>query len=151
MYGLVRRFIKTAIAFLGVGLTIGAYLIIERDIFGRAVQQYVISAHTHAIFVGFVMLMIMGVALWLFPRPDKADRRYSPRTAEAAYWIVTAATATRIAGELLRVRSSAFGLRVVIVAAGIAQAVGIALFFYTMWTRVRSVGSAAREARGERF
>ena len=151
MYGLVRRFIKTAIAFLGVGLTLGAYLIVERDIFGHAVQQYVVSAHTHAIFVGFVMLMIMGVALWLFPRPDKTDRRYSPRTAEAAYWIVTVATATRIAGELARVRFGAMGLRVLVVAAGIAQAVGMALFFYTMWTRVRSVGSAAREARGERF
>jgi len=151
MYGLVRRYIKTAIAFLGVGLTLGAYLIVERDIFRHAVPQYVISAHTHAIFVGFVMLMIMGVALWLLPRPDKADRRYSPRTAEAAYWIVTVATATRIAGELARVYFAGLGLRVLVVAAGLAQAVGIALFFYTMWTRVRSVGSAAREARGERF
>jgi len=25
------------------------------------------------------------------------------------------------------------------------------VFFYTMWSRVRGIGSAAREAKGERF
>jgi hypothetical protein len=97
------------------------------------------------------MLMIMGVALWLFPRPDKSDERYKPRLAEAAYWIVTVATAARIAGEVLRVSSAAAWLRIGVSVAGLGQAIGVLLFFYTMWTRIRAVGSHAREARGERF
>lgn len=151
MYGLVRRFIKTAIGFLIVGLALGVYIIVERELFLVPPRQYVVSAHTHAIFVGFVVLMIMGVALWLFPRPDKNDQRYSPRLAGASYWIVTIATAARIAGELARLGSSASVVRVLVAATGLAQAIGVSLFFYTMWTRVRSVGSASREARGERF
>ena len=48
---------------------------------GRMAGPYAVSAHTHAILVGFVMMMILGVALWLFPRPSKEDTRYTPRAA----------------------------------------------------------------------
>jgi hypothetical protein len=33
----------------------------------------------------------------------------------------------------------------------LAQIAGIAVFFHTMWGRIRPLGSQAREARGERF
>jgi len=42
-------------------------------------------------------------------------------------------------------------LRLAIVAGGLLQIVGLAVFFYTIWSRIRAVGSQAREARGERF
>jgi hypothetical protein len=37
------------------------------------------------------------------------------------------------------------------VVAGLAQIAGVGLFFHTMWSRIRPLGSQAREARGERF
>jgi hypothetical protein len=62
----------------------------------------------------------------------------------------------RVSGEVMR--SSLFGmnmsflwLRAAIVVAGVTQAIGIGVFFFTMWTRIRPVGSQTREARGERF
>ena len=81
MYSLVRRYLKTAIVFLGVGLAIGGWMIVRRELWSEFPTPYVVSAHTHALFVGFVMMMILGVALWLFPRPDREDARYSPRLA----------------------------------------------------------------------
>ena len=93
MHSLVRRYLKTAIAFLAVGLVLGGWMLVRRELAGRFPSPYVVSAHTHAILVGFVMLMILGVALWLFPRPEKGDARYRPRAAEAAYWLVTLGTA----------------------------------------------------------
>ena len=151
MHSLVRRYVKTAIIFLAVGLTIGGWMIVRRELFGRFPTSYVVSAHTHALFVGFVMMMILGVALWLFPRPEKGDERYNPRTANASYWVVTVGTAVRVAGELLRASVDGLWLRVVVVLAGFAQIIGILLFFHTIWTRIRPVGSQAREAKGERF
>ncbi len=151
MHSLVRRYIKTAVAFLLVGLTIGGWMISRRELWQRFASPYEVSAHTHAIFVGFVMMMILGVALWLFPRPDRNDTRYSPALAEAAYWMLTTGTAARIAGELLRQLSAALWLRVGIVVSGLLQIAALALFFFTMWSRIRGVGSQAREARGERF
>ena len=151
MYSLVRRYLKTAIAFLGVGLAIGAWMMAERDLLERAPSPFEQSAHTHAILVGFVMMMILGVALWLFPRPAKEDVRYEPRLADSAYWLVTLGTAMRIAGELARPLTQALWLRGATFAAGLLQIAGLALFFYTMWSRIRPVGSQAREAKGERF
>jgi len=151
VHSLVRRYLKTGIAFLGLGLVLGGWMMVEREITGRFPSPYLVSAHTHAILVGFIMMMILGVALWLFPRPEKGDERYDPRRASIAYWIVTIGTATRVAGEVLRIRVDALPLRWAVVAAGLAQIAGIGLFFYTMWSRIRPVGSQAREAKGERF
>ena len=151
MHSLVRRYIKTAIAFLFVGLALGAWMIVRRELLQHFPTPYAVSAHTHAIFVGFVMMMILGVALWLFPRPDKTDTRYSPALAEAAYWLLVTGTTARIAGELARPASDAPWLRVTIVIAGLLQVAGLAVYFFTMWSRIRALGSQARESRGERF
>lgn len=156
MYTLVRRYLKTAVAFLAIGLAIGGWMIARRELAGAAPDPYLVSAHTHALFVGFVMMMIMGVALWLFPRPDKTDAQYDPRLAAIAYWVLTVGTAARVSGEVMRsglfnLNMSFMWLRVSIVAASFLQAIGIGVFFFTMWTRIRPVGSQTREAKGERF
>ena len=151
MTTLVRRFLKTAILFLAVGLGIGGWMMARRELWGELASSYVVSAHTHAVFVGFVMLMILGVALWMFPRPQAGDGRYQPALVETAYWLLTVGTAGRILGELLRPSHDSVALRVAVLTTGLAQIAGVAVFFFTMWTRIRPVGSAAREARGERF
>src|SRR5665213_3375351 len=113
MYTLVRRYVKTAVAFLAIGLAIGGWLIARRELAGAAPDPYLVSAHTHALFVG-------------------------------------------VGGEVLRsslfgLNMSALWLRVAIVAAGFLQGIAIGVFFFTMWSRIRPVGSQAREAKGERF
>lgn len=151
MHSLVRRYLKTAILFLGIGLALGGWMIAQRELSQVYPSPYLVSAHTHAILVGFVMMMILGVALWLFPRPEKGDERYDPRVAGVAYWLVATGTAVRIAGELVRIGTDSLLLRWAIVAAGLIQIAGIVLFFHTMWSRIRPVGSQGREAKGERF
>lgn len=151
VHSLVRRYIKTAILFLAAGLAIGVWMLVRRELYGRYATPFETSAHTHALLVGFVMEMILGVALWLFPRPEKGNIRYQPRLAEAAYWLLTLGTALRVVGELARPSVDALALRWTIVLCGVAQTLGLLLFFYTMWPRIRPLGSAAREKAGERF
>jgi heme/copper-type cytochrome/quinol oxidase subunit 1 len=151
MHTLVRRYIKTAILFLAVGLGIGGWMVVRRELWMRFATPYETSAHTHALLVGFMMMMILGVALWLFPRPDKSDERYNPGVAEAAYWLLTIGTAGRVIGELTRSSVPDLWLRWAIVLFSFAQIGGILLFFHTMWGRIRPVGSQIREAKGERF
>jgi heme/copper-type cytochrome/quinol oxidase subunit 1 len=151
MHSLVRRYLKTGIAFLLIGLALGIWMMAERELRQRLSGPHVVSAHTHAILVGFVMMMILGVALWLFPRPAKDDTRYTPRAAEAAYWLITIGTALRIAGEVARPYTAALWLRAAVFTAGLLQVAGLVVFFYTMWSRIRAVGSQVREGQGERF
>ena len=151
MFTMVRRFIKTGLAFLGIGLLLGGYLLVRRELEGVFPDRYLVSAHVHAVGVGFVMFMILGVALWLFPKPTKEDTRYQPARIELAYWILVTSTGSRFVAELARASLDATWLRLVVLAAGLGQITGLAIYFYTMWTRIRPVGSHLREARGERF
>lgn len=154
MHTLARRYIKTAIVFLGIGLGIGVSMVARQEVVGHLPSPYMVTAHTHTILVGFVMMMILGVALWLFPRPERTDLQYRPLLIESAYWLVTMGTVARTGGEVLRTvvlvpRGSV--LSAAIVGGACLQTIGLAMFFYTMWTRIRAAGSREREARGERF
>ena len=151
MFTMVRRFIKTGIFFLLLGLLIGAYLLIRRELFGVFANPHLTSAHAHAIFVGFVMFLILGVALWLFPRAPRDDRRYRPARIEFVYWLLTLSTAARLVAETARGWFDAPILRWLVVIGGLGQAFGLGAYFWTMWPRIRPVGSQLREAAGERF
>ncbi|HEX5386780.1 MAG TPA: cbb3-type cytochrome c oxidase subunit I [Gemmatimonadales bacterium] len=147
MNPLVRRYLKTAIVFLLLGLLLGGWMIVRRELYGRYPTPYLVSAHTHLLLVGFVLMMVMGVALWMFPRPAREDVRYRPELAGLAYWLVTASTAVRAFGEVTRTAVGSAGARWAVALAGIGQIAGLAVFFYNLWPRIRSPGARAREER----
>jgi hypothetical protein len=151
MHTTVRRFIKSGIAFLAIGLLLGLVMMVQRELLGRWPHPYLVSAHTHALFSGFVMFLILGVALWLFPRPEKEDGRYRPGRINAAFWILLGGTTVRVGGEIARAWVPGAWLAWLVLAGGVLQVAGFGLYFWTMWSRIRPVGSALREARGERF
>lgn len=134
---LVRRYLRTAIAFLAIGLALGVWIMAARE-FGVGLPARAISAHTHVLLVGFVMFMICGVALWMFPRPAKDDARYRPERAEAAWWCLVVGTGGRVVLELTLPAPGSAVLRWLLVACGVLQAVGLLLFFTTMLPRIRS-------------
>jgi hypothetical protein len=88
------------------------------------------------------------VALWLFPRAEKGDSRYRPERVEAAYWLLTAA---RLLAEASRPWMDAGWQPWAVVGGGAGQMAELAIYFWTMWPRIRAVGSHLREAKGERF
>jgi heme/copper-type cytochrome/quinol oxidase subunit 1 len=151
MFSLVRRYIKTGIVFLFLGLALGMWMLVRRELFGLWPNPYLVSAHTHAVFVGFVMFLILGVALWLFPRAAKDDHRYTPERATAAYWILLLSTGGRFMAETARSWSDAPLLAWIVVLGGAGQVAGLGFYFWTIWTRIRPVGSHIREAQGDRF
>jgi len=151
VYTLVRRFIKTGVAFLFLGLLLGLWMLARRELFGVWPNPYLVSAHAHVVLVGFVVFLIFGVALWLFPRAARDDERYRPVLAELSYWLLLAGTAGRFIAEAARAWSTEGYLGWIVVAGATSQVAGMAVYFWTMWSRIRPVGSHLREARGERF
>lgn len=151
MYTLVRRFIKTGVVFLMFGLLLGAWILLSRELLGLGVHPHLVSAHAHALLSGFGLFLIFGVALWLFPRAPKDDVRYTPGRAAAAYWILLVGTSARVLGEVVRAFHAPEWLPWVIVASGFTQVTGVFVYLWTMWPRIRPVGSHLREAKGERF
>jgi len=151
LFTTARLFIKTGIAFLGAGLLLGAYLLYRREALDLFPNPFLVSAHVHAVGIGFVMFLILGVAIWLFPRAPKDDTRYRPGLILLSYWILMPSTALRFLAEILRAQTNSLPLRYLVLVTGFGQLLGLGLYFFTMWSRIRPVGSRAREKKGERF
>ena len=140
---LIRRYIKTSFVFLLAGLLLGGWIIVRQFVFGIYPSRLWITAHVHLLLVGFMLMIVMGVATWMFPRPARDDARYRPELAEAVYWTMTAATALRAVAELAGGFTPAPAVRLAIAAGGLGQLLGTALFVVNMWTRVRMPTAAA--------
>src|SRR5688500_19864062 len=97
---LIRRYIKTSFVFLLAGLFLGAYIIVSQFVYGAYPPRLFITAHVHLLLVGFMLMIVMGVATWMFPRPARDDARYRPELAADVYWVLTLATGFRTAAEL---------------------------------------------------
>jgi cbb3-type cytochrome oxidase subunit 1 len=144
---LVRRYIKTSLVFLVVGLLLGGYLIVAEFVIGRYPARLVITAHVHLLLIGFMLMIVMGVATWMLPKPARDTGRYRVGLAEAVYWVMTVSTAARAVAELTASFVASPGLRLVIAAAGLGQLAGAALFVFNMWSRVRMPATAAPSNR----
>ncbi len=151
MFSTVRYFIKTSIVFLMVGILSGLYMSAAKNIFHTAFGPELISAHAHIILVGSVMMMIMGVALWFFPRAEKNDKKYNPALILITYWLMTVSTASRFIFQAAAAFIFINWINIMITIASTLQVVAIIFFFFSMWGRIRPVGSQYREAKGERF
>jgi len=151
MFSTVRYFIKTSIIFLIVGILSGLYMSYGKYVLNEGYSQEIASAHTHLILVGSVMMMIMGVALWFFPRPTKEDKRYNPELIRTTYWMMTISTAMRFVFQVWLGFEYLKWVSIGVSVFSAFQIIAIVLFFYSIWGRIRSVGSYKREKEGEKF
>jgi heme/copper-type cytochrome/quinol oxidase subunit 1 len=139
---LIRRYIKTSFVFLLAGLLLGAWIIVGQFILGAYPPRLFITAHVHLLLVGFMLMIVMGVATWMFPRPARDDARYRPELAEAVYWVMTLSTILRATAEVAASYSTETGLRIAIAAGGLGQVAATLLFVVNMWPRVRMPAAA---------
>ncbi|MGH7305274.1 MAG: hypothetical protein ACRELZ_18470, partial [Candidatus Rokuibacteriota bacterium] len=139
---LIRRYIKTSFAFLIVGVLLGAYVSTAQFLIGTYPPRLLITAHVHLLLAGFMLMVVMGVATWMFPRPARDDVRYRPELAEAVYWLMTGSTCARALAEICAAYVDSSALRVTIALGGLGQAGGVLLFVVNMWTRVRMPSTA---------
>jgi hypothetical protein len=139
MTPLVRLYVKTSFAFLLLGLFLGGYVAVEVNVVGRGVPWPLITAHVHLLLVGFVLMLVFGIATWMFPRPGRDDARYRPGLAWVVYWLLTVSTVVRALGE---VGAAATGSRGSLLAAvgGLGQFAAAIVFVVNMWTRIRMPG-----------
>jgi cbb3-type cytochrome oxidase subunit 1 len=137
MEAFVRRFIRASLVWLGVGVLIG----ISMAFFPARALAYR-PAHVHANLLGFVSMMIFGVAYHVIPRftgNPLHDRRLAPVHLVAA----NLGLALLVSGWIVRVW--AFGAGEALVRAGGAvSAVGVGMFIYNIW---RTLGPAPAPRR----
>jgi cbb3-type cytochrome oxidase subunit 1 len=142
MTPVVRLYVKTSFVFLLLGLALGGYITVQVNLVGRGVPWPLITAHVHLVLVGFMLMLVFGVATWMFPRPARDDGRYRPELAQAVYWLLTASTIVRTLGELAAAATWTRG-SVLAAVGGLGQLAAALVFVINMWTRVRMPGGLA--------
>lgn len=138
MYRLVRYWIKTSLSFFLLGLLTGLYMK-AAQLFGWPYAWGMVSAHTHVLMLGFIIMMIMGVATWFFPRMTNGPGE-TP-LGWAAYTTMAGSTAVRYVTEIAAAFAGPAPWGYLALVGSIGQVVGAGLFVATIWKRIRPVGN----------
>lgn len=143
----VRNFVRASIVWLGVGVLIGVSMA-----FWPAEAMVYRPAHAHANLLGFVSMMIFGVAYHVIPR-FAGRPLHSRRLPRLHWWVANAGLASLVGGWILRVAAPGAGTMLVRGGA-LLSAVGAFLFIHTIWRTLDGAGRpmvlGAGRSRGER-
>jgi cbb3-type cytochrome oxidase subunit 1 len=124
--GFVRNFVRASLIWLGVGVLLGVAM---AWVPGQALAYR--AAHMHANLLGFVSMMIFGVAYHIFPR-FTGNPLHSQRMAVSHLWVANAGLALLVGGWSLRVHAYAAG-EIAIRGGAVLAAGGALLFIYNLW------------------
>lgn len=135
----VKAFIKASVSWLALGVTLGLAIAIH--------PLWVIyrPAHLHMLLLGFVAMMIYGVAYHVIPR-FVGFPLHSRRAAGWHWWMSNVGLVVMVAGFVVRARSGAV-VTVLLSAGGILAATGAYTFAYVLW---RTLDSPKRKLAGSR-
>jgi len=146
MHIVVRLYLRTAFVFLALGLVTGLWIEFQATT-GGTVTHGMIVAHVHLLLVGFMVMMIVGTALWLFPRSGRREP-IGPyhNLVTFAYVLLTLGTLVRATTEFFDVALGAQIWAYVRLAASTAQVAGILIGIFALWGRIRGAAVPKIEA-----
>ena len=129
-----RLFIKTALVYLVLGGMAGAWMLLRQAGVPLPEITNLYTVHIHLLGLGFFMMMVCGVALWMFPRKagESREQAASDPLAWTCYYLITIGLAVRCLALLL----PQFLGPVVLGASAVVQAAGLATFALAIWPRV---------------
>lgn len=135
----VRNFIRAALVWFGIGIVLGLCMA-----FWPAESLAYRPAHAHAHLLGFVSMMIFGVAYHVIPRFSGSPLA-SRRLAAAHFWVANAGLAGMVGGWIVRVWWREAGGALLGVG-GSLTALGASFFIYNIWRTLGPVrqGSVPR-------
>lgn len=133
MEGFVRGFIRASLVWLGLGVLIGLSMAFWP---GEALVYR--PAHVHANLLGFVSMMIFGVAYHVIPR-FTGNPLHDRRLSFLHLWVANLGLALLVGGWIARVWWAEIGSYAVR-GGGTASAVGAFLFIYNLWRTLNRPG-----------
>lgn len=145
----VKAFVKASLAWLALGVTLGVCMA------AHPVWTIYRPAHMHMNLLGFVTMMIYGVAYHVIPR-FTGHALYSRRLAGWHWWVSNAGLGLMAAGFVLRPHGAAAATPV-LATGGVLSALGAYAFVYGLWRTIdgpaelRAARRRAEAATGARL
>ena len=126
----VKAFLKSSLAWLAVGVSLGIAMAIHPAL---AVYR---TAHLHMNLLGFVAMMIFGVAYHVIPR-FTGHPLHSRRLAVVQWWLANAGLVVFVLGlALLPQTMFATPARIVTAAGGLLSGAAAYAFVYNIWRTI---------------
>jgi len=135
----VRAFLKSSVAWLAAGVSLGVAMALH------PVWTVYRPAHLHVTLLGFVAMMIFGVAYHIVPRLA-AHPLHSRRLAGVHWWIANIGVALFAPGLMMRAVNAPYAGLVIGVGASLS-AVGAYLFAWIIWRTIDGPRAAPAPAK----
>ena len=137
----VKAFLKSSLAWLALGVTLGGAMAIH--------PQWIVyrPVHVHMNLLGFVTMMIYGVAYHVLPR-FTGHALHSRRLAGAQWWLANVGLAGMAVGFALRARGGLDLATAVIGVGGVLSASAAYGFVYNLWRTIDGPSPARQHATG---
>ena len=124
----VRAFLKASLAWLALGVTLGVAMGAHPN------WTVYLPAHMPMVLLGFVTMMIYGVAYHVIPR-FTGHPLHNRRAAGVHWWLANLGLALMVCGFVTRVARPGMGT-VVLATGGTLSALGAYIFVYLIWRTV---------------
>ncbi len=146
-----RIFIKTGVVYLFLTFLVGGIMTIM-EATGHAVPLIFEVEHGHMGFVGWLVNVVVGVALWMFPldqtRFAQTRGRYPTRAVWLCYACLNIGLPLRLVAEPWYQLGGGHALSAaLLVVSGVLQVAAVAFLAYIVWMRVRAPRSPAPGVR----
>ncbi len=132
---LVRWYIKTALVYFMAGLMAGIALAVGGPL--AELTAGLTPVYYHLLVVGWVTQLILGVAIWMFPKFSQEQPRGNEQLAWATYILLNLGLLLRVVGEPLDSLNAGTGWGVVLVISAALQWLGGLLILGSLWRRVK--------------
>jgi cbb3-type cytochrome oxidase subunit 1 len=136
----VKAFLKASLAWFAAGVSLGVGMAVHP---AWAIYR---AAHLHMNLLGFVTMMIFGVAYHVIPR-FTGHALHSRRLAGVQWWLANGGLLLFVGGLAL-LPHTMFGApaRVIVAAGGIVSAAAAYAFVYNIWRTIDGVSPQPRAA-----
>jgi uncharacterized membrane protein len=146
-----RLFVKTGLLFLALTFVFGAVLL-TREALGMPLPPVLGVEHAHLAGVGWLVNTVIGIAIWMLPlnreRFPATAGRYPASAVYASFALLNGGLVLRLLAEpwyqLGGYPAAASGL---LLLAAVAQPLGIVVFVWIAWQRVRAPSHPAPGVR----
>jgi hypothetical protein len=145
-----RFFVKTSLVYLVGTFSLGAVLAFY-EANGIGIPGVWMAVHAHLGLVGWLVNLVIGIALWMLPlnreRFPSTQGRYPPAAPILCYVLLNGGLIARIVAEPWMSLRGGPVAAAIFAASGVLQTAGILVFAVIAWLRVRP---PARPAPGVR-